>query len=82
MLYYVYTKEKGKIMSVKTRAAARMVKHLAFIVGVMVLVYLVALSIPLDTFLMILGGAGVAFFGYQMFKIYVTIEEMAENRKK
>ena len=82
MLYYVYTKEKGKIMSVKTRAAARLVKHLAFIVAVIVLVYLVFLSIPLDTFFMILGGLGVVFFSYQLFRIYVTIEEMSENRKK
>jgi hypothetical protein len=82
MLYYVYTKEKGKIMSVKTRAAARLVKHLAFIVAVMVLVYLVFLSIPLDTFFMILGGLGVVFFSYQLFRIYVTMEEMSENRKK
>ena len=82
MLYYVYTKEKGKIMSVKTRAAARLVKHLAFIVAVIVLVYLVFLSIPLDTFFMILGGLGVVFFSYQLFRIYVTMEEMSENRKK
>jgi hypothetical protein len=78
----MYTKEKGKIMSVKTRAAARLVKHLAFIVAVMVLVYLVFLSIPLDTFFMILGGLGVVFFSYQLFRIYVAMEEMAENRKK
>jgi hypothetical protein len=78
----MYIKDKGKIMSVKTRAAARLVKHLAFIVAVMVLVYLVFLSIPLDTFFMILGGLGVVFFSYQLFRIYVTIEEMAENRKK
>ena len=82
MLYYVYTKEKGKIMSVKTRAAARLVKHLAFIVAVMVLVYLVFLSVPIDIFLMVLGGSGFVFFGYQMFKIYVSMEEMSENRKK
>lgn len=69
-------------MSVKTRAAARLVKHLAFIVAVMVLVYLVFLSIPLDTFFMILGGLGVVFFSYQLFRIYVAMEEMAENRKK
>jgi hypothetical protein len=40
------------------------------------------LSIPLDTFFMILGGLGVVFFSYQLFRIYVAMEEMAENRKK
>ncbi len=69
-------------MSVKTRAAVRLIKHLAFIVGLMALVYTVFVSIPLDVFLMILGGTGVAFFSYQLFKIYVAMEEMAENRKK
>jgi hypothetical protein len=69
-------------MSVKTRAAARLVKHLAFILGLMVLIYTVFLSIPVNIFLMILGGAGVVFFGYQLFRIYVTMEEMSENRKK
>jgi hypothetical protein len=69
-------------MSVKTRAAARLVKHLAFILGLMVLIYTVFLSIPVNIFLMILGGAGVIFFGYQLFRIYVTMEEMSENRKK
>ena len=69
-------------MSVKTRAAVRLIKHLAFIVGLMALVYTVFVSIPVDVFLMILGGTGVAFFSYQLFKIYVSIEEMAENRKK
>jgi hypothetical protein len=69
-------------MSVKTRAAARLVKHLAFILGSMVLIYTVFLSIPVNIFLMILGGAGVVFFGYQLFRIYVTMEEMSENRKK
>jgi hypothetical protein len=78
----MYIKDKGKIMSVKTRAAVRLIKHLAFIVGLMALVYTVFVSIPLDVFLMILGGTGVAFFSYQLFKIYVAMEEMAENRKK
>jgi hypothetical protein len=78
----MYIKDKGKIMSVKTRAAVRLIKHLAFIVGLMALVYTVFVSIPVDVFLMILGGTGVAFFSYQLFKIYVSIEEMAENRKK
>lgn len=69
-------------MSIKTRAAMRLATHLSFMIGVMVLVYVVFLALPLDVFLMILGGAGFVFFMVQMFRIYVSIEEMAENRKK
>ena len=69
-------------MSIKTRAAARLAKHLAFILGLMVLIYTVFLSVPAGVFLMILGGAGVVYFGYNLFMIYVSLEEMAENRKK
>jgi hypothetical protein len=69
-------------MSIKIRAAARLTKHLAFCVGLMVLIYTVFLSVPASVFLMILGGAGAIFFGYQLFRIYVTMEEMSENRKK
>lgn len=69
-------------MSIKTRAAARLAKHLAFIIGVFVLIYTVFLSVPTGVFLMILGGAGVVYFGYNLFMIYVSLEEMAENRKK
>jgi len=69
-------------MSIKVRAAARLLKHLAFASGLMVLIYTVFLSVPANVFLMILGGAGVAFFGYQLFMIYVSMEEMAENRNK
>ena len=69
-------------MSIKTRAAARLAKHLAFIIGVFVLIYTVFLSVPASVFLMILGGAGAVFFGYNLFMIYVSLEEMSENRKK
>jgi uncharacterized membrane protein len=69
-------------MSIKTRAAARLAKHLAFIIGVFVLIYTVFLSVPASVFLMILGGAGAVFFGYNLFMIYVSMEEMSENRKK
>ncbi len=69
-------------MSIKTRAAARLTKHLAFIIGVFVLIYTVFLSVPASVFLMILGGAGAVFFGYNLFMIYVSMEEMSENRKK
>jgi hypothetical protein len=69
-------------MSTKTRAAARLAKHVAFILGSMLLIYIVFSSVPASVFLMILGGAGAAFFGYQLFRIYVTMEEMSENRKK
>ena len=69
-------------MSIKTRAAARLAKHLAFIIGVFVLIYTVFLSVPASVFLMILGGAGAVFFGYNLFMIYVSTEEMSENRKK
>lgn len=69
-------------MSVKTRASLRLAKHLAFAIGLMAIVYMVFLAVPVSTFLMILGGAGTVFFGYQLFKIYVTMEEMAENRSK
>lgn len=69
-------------MSIKTRAAARLAKHLAFIIGVFVLIYTVFLSVPASVFLMILGGAGAVFFGYNLFMIYVSMEEMSENLKK
>jgi len=69
-------------MSTKTRAAARLAKHMAFILGSMLLIYTVFLSVPASVFLMILGGAGAIFFGYQLFMIYVSMEEMSENRKK
>lgn len=79
-------------MSIKTRAAARLAKHLAFILGSMLLIYIVFLSVPASVALMIMGGAGAAFFGYHLFMIYVSMEEMddmdrednemAKNRKK
>jgi hypothetical protein len=49
---------------------------------VFVLIYTVFLSVPASVFLMILGGAGAVFFGYNLFMIYVSLEEMSENRKK
>lgn len=69
-------------MSIKTRAAARLAKHMAMSLGSMLLVYTVFLSVPADVFLMILGGSGLAFCGYQLFLCYVRMEEMAENCKK
>jgi len=76
-------------MSIKTRAAARLAKHMAFILGCMLLIYIVFSSVPANVVLMIAGGAGVAFFGYHLFMIYVSMEEMDEmdreiskNRKK
>ena len=79
-------------MSIKTRAAARLAKHVAFILCSMLLIYIVFLSVPASVVLMIVGGAGVAFFGYHLFMIYVSMEEMddmdrednemAKNRKK
>lgn len=76
-------------MSIKTRAAARLAKHLAFILGSMLLIYIVFLSVPASVVLMILGGAGAVFFGYHLFMIYVSMEEMddmdnemSKNRKK
>ena len=69
-------------MTVQNRALIRLVKHLAISMGIILVVYLLATSIPVDIFIMILGAFGVAFFGYQIFKIYVTIEELEETRKK
>jgi len=69
-------------MSVKTRAAARLAKHLVISLGSMIAIYVAFTFMPADVFLMILGGTGLAFFSYQLFKIYVSMEEMAENRKK
>ena len=69
-------------MTVQNRALIRLVKHLAISIGIILVVYLLATSIPVDIFIMILGAFGVAFFGYQIFKIYVTIEELEETRKK
>lgn len=69
-------------MSVKTRAAARLAKHLAVILSVISLIYVSFMFMSADVLLMILGGAGFVFSMVQVFKIYVSIEEMAENRKK
>ena len=69
-------------MTVQNRALIRLVKHLAISMGIILVVYLLATSLPVDIFIMILGAFGVAFFGYQIFKIYVTIEELEETRKK
>ena len=69
-------------MTVQNRALIRLAKHLAIFMGIILVVYLLATSLPVDIFIMILGAFGVAFFGYQIFKIYVTIEELEETRKK
>lgn len=69
-------------MSVQNRALIRLAKHLAIFMGIILVVYLLATSLPVDIFIMILGAFGVAFFGYQIFKVYVAVEEIYETRKK
>jgi hypothetical protein len=68
-------------MSVKTRAALRLATHLAISVAAGALIYAALEFLAPTTILTALGVAGVAFFGYQAFKIYVTLEQIKENEK-
>ena len=68
-------------MSVQTRALIRMAKHLtAFVCGA-ALFYLLATFIPTNVFVTILCLFTIPFIAYQIFKIYVTIEELEESNK-
>lgn len=79
-------------MTIKTRAAVRLAKHVAAFLGSMLLIYILLSSVPVIVVPMIVAVAIVAFVVYQFFKIYVAIEEtkdfedkmdkMDKNRKK
>jgi hypothetical protein len=68
-------------MSIKTRAALRLAAHFMISVTVGAAVYAAVHFLSTPTILTILGTAAVVFFGYQVFKIYVTLEEFKENNK-
>ena len=68
-------------MSVQTRALIRMAKHLtAFVCGA-ALFYLLATFIPANVFVIILCLFTIPFIAYQIFKMYVVMEEIKESNK-
>lgn len=68
-------------MSVQTRALIRMAKHLtAFVCGA-ALFYLLVTFIPTNVFITILFLLTIPFIGYQIFKMYVAMEEIKESNK-
>ena len=68
-------------MSIKVRAALRLMSVIYVITAAMFAVYYITLNVPTITIVYCLSGAGVLFFIYQMFKVFVTLEEIEETRK-
>ena len=69
-------------MSVKTRALARLAKQLAFIMAIMLSIYVIFLMVPLDILMVALPLMGLAVALYQIFLIYVAQEQQRADAEK
>ena len=69
-------------MSVKTRALARLAKQLAFIMAIMLSIYVLFLMVPTQILVVALPLAGMAFALYQIFLIYVAQEQQRADAEK
>ena len=69
-------------MSVKTRALARLAKQLAFIMAIMLSIYVIFLMVPLDILMVALPLAGLTVALYQIFLIYVAQEQQRADAEK
>jgi hypothetical protein len=69
-------------MSIKTRAALRLAAHLAISVTAGAAIYAAITHLTPTTLMTVAGLAGVIFFGYQVFQMYVAVEQIKENNQK
>jgi hypothetical protein len=69
-------------MSVKIRAANRLLKHLTLIMAIMLSIYVIFLHVPTQILVVVLPLMGMVFALYQIFLIYVAQEQHRADAEK